>query len=375
MTRLTAAFLVAVLSFSSVTAFAQAQVTVAHFAPFDANIDNTAVDIAVNGEVALEDVKFKAFVEDIPFAAGTYTIDILLANTDTVAITGEFPLEDGKSYTVYATGNGTLQDLQLIAMVDDTDMPDMGQLNARVVHASPFAAESADTEVSVRTAGGIVVNGLEMVPFGVDSGFFPLPADTYDLKIATPDGSVNLIDPLPVPLPAGADVSIFAVGDGVNQPLGVVAIPGGELPTRTPVDNRSNGLWTLKAPASGFGLVLQPMPSQNRLVGKWYQPDAMGNGIYLFFDTCEDDTNDMGEFECSTPGGFDGQMAKTYLWTCSGGSLDGSDEVACVEAGTIDIEIQDCNNLTGLVTPLTGDPLAFDASQLTRPFPCEDDES
>ncbi len=61
-------------------------------------------------------------------------------------------------------------------------------------------------------------------------------------------------------------MTVFAVGDGINQPLGIIAFPVGELPTRTPVDNRSNGMWQILE-GSGTGFVFQPMPSQNRAVG------------------------------------------------------------------------------------------------------------
>jgi hypothetical protein len=48
-----------------------------------------------------------------------------------------------------------------------------------------------------------------------------------------------LIDPLPVPFNAGDIVSAFAVGEGVNQPLGVFAwpagVPGFLLPLAQPV--------------------------------------------------------------------------------------------------------------------------------------------
>ena len=121
----------------------------------------------------------------------------------------------------------------------NTGTPADGNLNIRIVHAAPFAANLAATEVSIRTAGGDVVDGLVGVPYNAESGFFEVPATTYDLKVASNDGSVNYIDPLPVELPAGADVTVFAVGDGVNQPLGIIAFPVGELATRTPDDNRS----------------------------------------------------------------------------------------------------------------------------------------
>ena len=53
------------LMLMSPTAFSAVGVAVGHFAPFADSVDGTAVNIAVNGAVALEDVKFKG-IHGIP---------------------------------------------------------------------------------------------------------------------------------------------------------------------------------------------------------------------------------------------------------------------------------------------------------------------
>jgi len=370
-------FGIAVLATASILAsqslFAQARVAVAHFAPFASDIEQTAVDIAVNGDVALEGVRFKDFTDYLDFEAGAYTIDVYLegqAGTSDPIITGDFTLEDGMSYTLFATGNGVTQTPVLLALVDTVDAPDAGNLNIRVVHAAPFAENLDDTEVSIRTAGGDVVNGLVGVPYGVDSGFFQIPAGTYDLKVASNDGTVNYIDPLPATLPEGADVTVFAVGDGINQPLGIIAFPVGELPTRAPVDNRSNGMWEILE-GSGTGFVFQPMPSQNRAVGTWYTYDMDGNPTFLTFDSCQ---NVPGESGCAVPGGFDGTMAVTALYTSTGGGPNEDDVVETTQVGEIEFEILGCDDAMATVTLDGGDPVMYTAKQLTRPFPCTDAE-
>lgn len=375
MNKLATATIVTVLMLASQPLFAAARVAVAHFASFADSLEGTAVDIAVNGDVALEDVRFKDFTPYMEFAAGMYTIDILLAGTDTVAITDDFMLEDDNDYTLFAVGNGITQDLELWALLDNTDMPDMGNLNLRIVHAAPFAEDLAATEVSIRTDAGDVVNGLTGVPYGGESGFFQVPEGTYNLKIASNDGSVNYIDLLPADLPAGADVTVFAVGDGINQDLAVVALPVGELPTGTPVDNRANGMWTILN-ATGYGMTLLPMPNQNRLIGNWYQPDGNGDPTYFFFDSCQKDAESEVEGECATPGAFDGETATTALYQCLGGGMAMDDEVDCSIVGSIDWEILSCDDLIATVKT-TGDDVgtAFDGRILTRSFPCTDPES
>jgi hypothetical protein len=354
-------------------AFSAARVAVAHFAPFADTIEGTAVDIVVNGNTALENVRFKDFTDYIDFDAGTYTIEIFPVGASEAAITGEFMLEDGNDYSLFAVGNGITQDLELMALSDNSETPATGNLNIRVVHTAPFAADLAATEVSIRTAAGDVVNGLVGVPYGISSGFFEIPAATYDLKVASNDGSVNYIDPLPAELVAGADITLFAVGDGINQPLGIVAFPLAELALRTPVDNRSNGMWGILE-GSGTGYVFQPMPSQNRVVGTWYTYDMDGNPTFLTFDSCEGTPDEMGGFECSTPGAFDGVTATTNLYSHSGGGPAETDEVMTVKVGEIDFEILGCNDAIATVRLDSAEPVMYTARQLTRPFPCNDSQ-
>jgi hypothetical protein len=358
------------LMLASQPLFADARVAVAHFAPFADTLDGTAVNVLVNGDTFLEGVEFGDFTpEYTSLPAGTYTVDIVPVGATDPALTGDFTLEDDMSYTLYAQGNGVTQDLELQALVDNADMPTEGNLNLRIVHAAPFAADLAATEVSIRTAGGDVVNGLVGVPYGANSGFFQLPAGTYDLKVASNDGSVNYIDILPAELPAGADVTVFAIGDGINQPLGIIAFPVGELPTRAPVDNRSNGMWQILE-GSGTGFVFQPMPSQNRAVGSWYTYDEDGNTVFLTFDSCQ---NEPGAEGCAVPGGFDGVMTTTALYSHFGGGPNEGDMVETQQVGEIDFEILGCNDAMATVRLDGAEPAMFTAKQLTRPFPCSDD--
>jgi hypothetical protein len=159
----------------------------------------------------------------------------------------------------------------------------------------------------------------------------------------------------------------------MNQPLGIIAFPVGELPVREPVDNSSNGMWEI-IEGSGTGFVFQPIPAQNRVVGTWYTYDMDGAPTFLTFDSCLEQANAMGEFECSTPGAFDGMTATTSLYLSTGGGPSEDDVVVTEKVGEIDFEIMSCNDAMAVVT-LTGDtPVMYTARQLTRPFPCVDSE-
>lgn len=368
MNKTTAAISMVLLTLASTSAFAQAKVAVAHFAPFADTIEGTAVNISVNGTPvdALQGVVFKQFTDYIDFDEGTYTIDVFPVGATEPAISGTFDLSDGMSYTVYAAGDGTKQVLELRALVDDTMMPAAGNVNLRIVHAAPFAADLEATEVSIRTDDGTVVAGLTNVPYNVDSGFLEVPAVSYDLKVASPDGSVNYFDIAPVDLApvAGADVTVYAVGDIMNQPLGAIAFPVGELELEGVVDNSTNGTFEI-VQGSGTGFNFGPIPAQNRAIGQWYTYDMDGNPIFFTFDSCQ-----LTEGACANPGGFDGIFTNTDLYLNTGGGASEDDVVTTEKVGEIFFEWDEDTCLTGtaVVTLEGDDPVEYDFAALVANF-------
>ena len=230
-----AVLLIAATVAISSTAIAQTRVNVGHLAPFDADIANTAVSVEITNDqtLILNSVEFNdfsgyLFLSDTGIAPGMTDVEVFAPPNPggTLAIDDTFDLLADTNYTVAAIGDGVNQVLSLLPLVDDLSAPSAGNAKLRVVHAAAFAAALPDTAVSVRLDDGGVVNNLDSVEFGQESGFFELPAGTYDLVIATPDGSTNLINPVPVALGDGDIVTLFAVGDGTNQPLGITAVFG-----------------------------------------------------------------------------------------------------------------------------------------------------
>lgn len=272
-------------------------------------------------------------------------------------MTASVDLADETDYTVLATGNGSTQDLALWPLVDDAEAPAEGNLNIRVVHAAPFAEGSEATEVSVRTAAGDVVNGLVGVPYFAESGYFEIPAGSYDLKVASNDGTANFIDPLPENLPAGLDLTVIAIGDSINQPLGILALPVGLLETRAPVDNSVNGWWR-SANAADEGFVLQPIPARNQLVGTIYSYAADGSGDQVWF------TIDSGE------AGFDGREAMGTVYTASGAALAGDESATVEEVGSIGIEFLSCSDAIASITLDDGTEATWTLERLVQTVDC-----
>ncbi|QOC21089.1 DUF4397 domain-containing protein [Wenzhouxiangella sp. AB-CW3] len=352
----------------STMALADAEVTIVHAAPFAPSLEGTAVTVTANGNEVLSDFRFGEFTEPLALPAGDYDLDVFPAGSDEAAISASVTLEDGVSYTVLAVGNGAEQELALWPLVNDAEAPAEGNLNLRVVHAAPFAAALDETEVSIRTADGGVVNDLVGVPYQAESGFFQVPAANYDIKVASNDGQTNLIDPLPVDLPAGVDLTVIAIGDGNNQPLGLLAIPVGALELREPVDNSANGWWA-SATGGNEGFIVQPIPAENRLVGTayTYTLDGAGNPLWVTFDSCQ---SEIGEAECPNPGGFDGRSAEAAVYAYSGGTVGGAEPADGERVGTVQFDFVSCSTAFAELELDDGTVVIWELYRLVQNVPC-----
>ena len=130
--------------------------------------------------------------------------------------------------------------------------PASGNAKVRIGHLAPFAAGASNTLADVRLQDGTILPGFDDVPYGVIADYIPLPADVYDLKVTSADGSITLIDPLPFTLNDGDILSVFAVGDGANQPVGIFALSSGAPGALLPLEEGSDKILI-------FGTVQKPL--------------------------------------------------------------------------------------------------------------------
>jgi hypothetical protein len=169
----------------------------------------------------------------IELPAATYPIEIRPAGTDTAAISGSFTLEAGTRYTALALGGANGYDLEVDLIEEPAGPPAEGKARIRVYHAAPFAEDLADTAVSIRTQDrSAVVGGLSNVQYK-GTAVIEVDPGTYDLVIATPNGSATLIDIPPFTVAAGDELMIIAVGDGVVTDGAAPAQTGPNQPLRT----------------------------------------------------------------------------------------------------------------------------------------------
>ena len=197
----------------------EANVRVIHASP-----DAPAVDVWVNGAVAIEDLAFGSATDWIAMEPGSYDIAVTAADAaiDTAVISATLDLEAGTNYNVAAVG--LLADIT--ATVFTTDTMDLGADMARVqvIHASPDAPA---VDIAV-TGGDVLVPGLE---FPNASGALDVPAGPYDLEVRVA-GTEDVALPLPgVELEAGTVYDILAIGTLADSTLNVLV-----LTTHTEVD-------------------------------------------------------------------------------------------------------------------------------------------
>ena len=202
-----------------------ASLQVAHLAPFAPGA-GTAVTVTVDGAPLLTDFEFAESTGYVPVEAGVdHQIQVFPAGSSDPAISATVNLTHAMDFSAIAIGGANSWDLDLLLLKDNNTPPATGFAHVRIGHLAPFAAVITDTWADVRLQDGTILPGFDDVPFGVVADFIPLPADTYDLKVTNADGSVTLIDPMPVALADGDIVSVFAVGDIANQPVGAFAWP------------------------------------------------------------------------------------------------------------------------------------------------------
>jgi len=208
------------------TPTANAQVAIAHLAPFAAG-NATAVTVSVDSIPVIANVVYGQSTGYLPVAAGSHLVQIYPGSSATPAISQTVVVTGGISYTVIAVGNGTYQPLALKVLQDDVTAPVSPTVKIRIGHLAPFSNTIPGTRVDIRLQDGTAIT--TNVPYGAVSPYQALPGGTYDFKITAPGGAPTLIDPLPVTLASGRTVSLFAAGDGVHEPLGVFELPGGQM--------------------------------------------------------------------------------------------------------------------------------------------------
>lgn len=191
-------------------------INVVHASP-----DAPAVDVYLNGEVALEGLEFGAISGWVAVPAGEHQIQVTAAGEDisTAVIDVTVELEGDAAYHVAATG--LLADITpQVYQVNLSDLDSMGDPMARirVIHTSPDAPA-----VDIALAGGDVL--ISNLAFPNASDALDVPAGSYDLEVR-PTGTTDVALDLPgVELEGGMVYDVFAIGQVGDGTLTVLVVP------------------------------------------------------------------------------------------------------------------------------------------------------
>ena len=198
-------------------------VTVIHASP-----DAPAVDVYVDGTLALENLAFGAASGWVALPAGEHQVQVSATGTpaDQAVIDATLALEEDAAYEVAAVGLVA----EITAAVNQVNLSELGEDEARirVVHASPDAPA-----VDIAVTDGDVLFGELAFPDA--SGTRTVPAGSYDLEVRVA-GTTDVALALPgVELEAGMVYSVYAiglVGDGSLTVLPIASsTTGGEMAT------------------------------------------------------------------------------------------------------------------------------------------------
>jgi hypothetical protein len=198
----------------------KACVAIVHAAP-----DVPAVDVYLNGELAVSALASNSATPFVELPAGDYLVQVVPmgGTVDQVVITVDsLTVEAAKAYEVVALGNVA----EITAAVFDVTtyaVPASGaglpQSRVRVVHAVPGGP---NVDVAL-IAGDVAAPAARALPFGSAAEYLVAPAGTYRVSV-TAEGGVAILDVPAFGVPGDSIVSVYAVGnaDGTVGLLPVV---------------------------------------------------------------------------------------------------------------------------------------------------------
>ncbi len=185
----------------------EAGLRVAHASP-----DAPAVDVLVDGDVAVEGLAFREVTDYLELPTGEYEVAVTVSGTDTTVFGPADVDLDGEDYTAVALGEVSSDDTAFtVSLFEDTNGANVGDDEARVraIHASPDAPA---VDVTVDDGALTLFDG---VAFGGSSGYAVVPTGSYDVEVRPDteddDGEV-VFEAEDVELEGRSTYTVFALG-------------------------------------------------------------------------------------------------------------------------------------------------------------------
>ena len=214
-------------AFPAPSAAADAMIRVVHASP-----DAPAVDVYLNGQRAISNLKFTEGTTYAAVPEGSYRVQVFPTGTGpsgTAVINATLDLKGSTAYTVVAAN--VVAKIEPIVLTDNLAAPAAGKAHIRVVHASPDAPA-----VDVAIKGGPVA--FSNAAFKAATAYAPVDAGTYQFEIRPTGTTQAVLTTNPTALAAGRIYTVFAMGQVGNNTLQAIAF----------VDNAAPGM-----PSTGGG--------------------------------------------------------------------------------------------------------------------------
>jgi hypothetical protein len=206
-----------------------AMVRVAHLGTDLPTAENTAVDVTVDGTVAIEDLTFAQSTGFIPLPAGEYTFGVNVADTETnvFSITTTLPADSITTVVAISSVNNMNDDEDVLnVLVFNGDLGDLPSGSGRVLVGHGFDNPDFDT-VDIILPATCEMDGalVEDLQFATVRDVADLPADDYVVAIAAPDSCDAAVGPITAPVTEDVATLLVAAADEMGMPQ-VYAIVG-----------------------------------------------------------------------------------------------------------------------------------------------------
>jgi len=206
-----------------------AMVRVAHLATNLPTAEDTAVDVTVDGAVAIPGLTFEQSTGFVSLTAGEHTFGINVAGTETEVFSITTVLDADSISTIVAIADvnvGMDAEDPLNVLLFDGDLAELPSEQGRVLVGHGFDAvafEIVDVILpETCEAEGALVEDLE---FGTVRFVADLPEGEYVIAIAAPDTCEAAVGPLTAPVTPNVATLLIAAADAAGAPQ-VYAIIG-----------------------------------------------------------------------------------------------------------------------------------------------------
>lgn len=188
--------------------------------------DAPAVDVFLDDSntAAITDLMFKGIAGYVNIPEGEHTATVAASADNNVVVIDKAPFELalGSSYSIFATGSLSDNDIQPWIIMEQ---PRMVATEAKLtVSHTAYSAPEVDVYLTATTDISDATPVLTDVPFRATSGSLSVPAGDYVVSVTVADTKTVAIGPLPITLENGGIYGVAAVDSTTSGAFDVILL-------------------------------------------------------------------------------------------------------------------------------------------------------